>query len=92
MSDEILNSFNKLITNDKDALIEQVLQICANNNQTMDPTTARFYLDMTNWSAPDAVAAFYDNGCQPIIINYQFKFIRDITIGEGESVQPNTEC
>jgi len=91
MSDEILNSFNNLITNDKESLVEQVMQICASNNQAMDATTARFYLDMSNWNVTNAVSAFYDNGCQPIIMNYQFRFLRDVTIGEGESVQPNTK-
>lgn len=93
MEDEsasILHSFSNLITNDKDNLTNQLVQVLA--NKRMDHTTARFYLDMTNWNVQNAVGAFYDNGCQLINQNcYEFKFVRDITIGEGESVQPSTQ-
>jgi len=92
MEDEsasILHSFSNLITNDKDNLTNQLVQILA--SKRVDHTTAQFYLDMTNWNVQHAVGAFYDNGCQLITNrNYEFQFIRDVTIGEGESVQPDT--
>lgn len=89
-SNSILHSFSNLITNDKENLTNQLVQILA--SKRVDHKTARFYLDMTNWNVQNAVGAFYDNGCQLITNrNYEFQFLRDVTIGEGESVQPDTQ-
>jgi len=88
-SSVLTNAFGSLITNDKEHLVDQLVNIL--RTKDVDPITARFYLDMTNWNVQNAVGAFYDNGCQLIHTSaHNFQFLRDITIGEGESIQPNT--
>ncbi|KAL7648486.1 UNVERIFIED_CONTAM: hypothetical protein RMT77_000392 [Armadillidium vulgare] len=81
----LLRQFNCLNTNDKEALMRQLQNLIGVH---LNEQTARFYLDMTDWNLQAAVCAYFD--LQSANKLPQMTFLKDITIGEGESVPPNT--
>lgn len=83
---DLLTKFSCLGTTDHDVLISELQKLL---DFQLNPTGCAFFLDMTNWNLQAAVGAYYDfNGSQDKLPT--MSFIRDVTIGEGESVQPNT--
>lgn len=61
-TNDLINAFGTLITNDKDNLVSQMLDFL--NNTNLDRDSAMFYLDMTNWNIQQAIDLFYSNDCQ----------------------------
>ncbi|TMS36657.1 hypothetical protein L596_003767 [Steinernema carpocapsae] len=87
-----------MATNDKETLVRQ-FQYILGENHAVTPEACAFFLDMNNWNLQAALGAYYDYGSS----NWQglpppeyiarlpsMQFVKDITIGEGESVAPNT--
>ncbi|KAK0397068.1 hypothetical protein QR680_001965 [Steinernema hermaphroditum] len=87
-----------MATNDKETLIRQ-FQYILGENHAVTPEACAFFLDMNNWNLQAALGAYYDygstnwQGLPPPEYTAQLpsmQFVKDITIGEGESVPPNT--
>ena len=57
---------------------------------TLSFNTAKFYLEMNQWNVQAAVCSYFDletvNSSLPGMV-----FVKDITIGEGESIPPITK-
>lgn len=83
---DLLTKFSCLGTTDHDVLINELQRLL---DFQLNPSGCAFFLDMTNWNLQAAVGAYYDfNSPQDKLPS--MAFIRDVTIGEGESVPPNT--
>lgn len=83
---DLLTKFSCLGTTDHDVLINELQRLL---DFQLNPSGCAFFLDMTNWNLQAAVGAYYDfNSPQDKLPT--MAFIRDVTIGEGESVPPNT--
>ena len=84
--DEVVSQFGCMQTHDQDDLVNQMLRLVGAN---MNMSAARFYLEMNQWNVQAAVCSYFDlesaNSNLPGMV-----FLADITIGEGESVPPNT--
>jgi len=84
--DEVVSQFGCMQTHDQDDLVNQMLRLVGAN---MNMSAARFYLEMNQWNVQAAVCSYFDlesaNFNLPTMV-----FLADITIGEGESVPPNT--
>ncbi|XP_046837246.1 protein ILRUN isoform X2 [Vespa crabro] len=83
----LLHQFSCLGTTDKDDLIKQLQRLLAGSQ--LNEATAAFFLDMNNWNLQAAVCSYFD---------YESPFklpcmtlLCDSTIGDGESVPPNTK-
>ncbi|CAL4160420.1 unnamed protein product, partial [Meganyctiphanes norvegica] len=81
----LLRQFNCMGTTDKEVLIKELQGLVGSH---LNEHSARFYLDMTDWNLQAAVCAYFD--LQSANKLPQMTFVKDITIGEGESVPPNT--
>lgn len=84
---DLLRQFNCLNTSDKDVLIKE-LQGLLGRGSDISEQSARFYLDMADWNLQAAICAYFD--LQSSTRLPQMTFLQDVTIGEGESVPPNT--
>jgi len=90
--DQLLNSFSSLQTNEKDDLVVG-FQSIANE---LSYTTARFFLEMNNWNLQASLSCYFDfvassnqnNGAVPMP---SMRVVRELTIGLGESVTPDTQ-
>ncbi|XP_015768611.1 PREDICTED: uncharacterized protein C6orf106 homolog [Acropora digitifera] len=83
---DLLSKFSCLGTTDRDVLINELQRLL---DFQLNPTGCAFFLDMTNWNLQAAIGAYYDfNSTQDKLPS--MTFVRDVTIGEGESVPPNT--
>ncbi|XP_015430574.1 PREDICTED: uncharacterized protein C6orf106 homolog [Dufourea novaeangliae] len=87
LDQHLLREFSCLGTTDKDDLVKQLQSMLAGSQ--LNETTARFFLDMNNWNLQAAICSYFD-------FESPFKLpcmtlIRDSTIGDGESVPPNTK-
>ncbi|KAF7378635.1 protein ILRUN [Vespula maculifrons] len=83
----LLHQFSCLGTTDKDDLVKQLQRLLAGSQ--LNEATAAFFLDMNNWNLQAAICSYFD-------FESPFKFpcmtlVCDSTIGEGESVPPNTK-
>jgi len=83
----LLQQFSCLGTTDKDDLVKQLQRLLAGSQ--LNEATATFFLDMNNWNLQAAICSYFD-------FESPFKLpcmtlLCDSTIGEGESVQPNTQ-
>lgn len=86
LDNDLLTKFNCLGTTDRDVLINELQRLL---DFQLNPSGCAFFLDMTNWNLQAAIGAYYDfNSPQDNLPS--MAFIRDVTIGEGESVPPNT--
>ncbi|CAL8336249.1 unnamed protein product [Lota lota] len=83
---ELMQKFSCMGTTDKDVLISEFQRLLGFQ---LNPAGCAFFLDMTNWNLQAAIGAYYDfespNGNAP-----SMSFVEDVTIGEGESVPPDT--
>nr|CAG4650453.1 EOG090X0CQ9 [Sida crystallina] len=81
----LLQQFSCMGTTDHEVLISQLKKLVG---EDVNETTASFFLDMNNWNLQAAICSYFEfqsNNKLPSMI-----FVKDITIGEGESVPPNT--
>ncbi|XP_076653362.1 protein ILRUN [Halictus rubicundus] len=87
MDHHLLRQFSCLSTTDKDDLVEQLQSMLAGNQ--INETAARFFLDMNNWNLQAAICSYFD--CESPFQLPHMTLICDSTIGNGESVPPNTK-
>lgn len=83
----LLQQFSCMGTTDRDVLIAQLHKLVGHQ---LNPTGCAFYLDMNNWNLQAAVCAYYDLE-SPKENLPGMSLVKDVTIGEGESVPPNTK-
>ncbi|KAI1892963.1 hypothetical protein AGOR_G00138910 [Albula goreensis] len=83
---ELMQKFSCMGTTDKDVLISEFQRLLGFQ---LNPAGCAFFLDMTNWNLQAAIGAYYDFE-SPNINAPSMSFVEDVTIGEGESVPPDT--
>jgi len=83
---DLMRSFSTMNTQDKEVLVAQFLKVL---DSQLDAKEGEFYLDMADWNLQEAVSAYMDVH-HPCNNPLAMRFVQDITIGEGESVPPNT--
>ncbi|XP_030624353.1 protein ILRUN [Chanos chanos] len=83
---ELMQKFSCMGTTDKDILITEFQRLLGFQ---LNPAGCAFFLDMTNWNLQAAIGAYYDFE-SPNISAPSMSFVEDVTIGEGESVPPDT--
>ncbi|XP_052212015.1 protein ILRUN-like isoform X2 [Dreissena polymorpha] len=81
----LLQQFSSLGTTDKEVLIAKFQELLGDQ---LNPPECAFYLDMNNWNLQAAICSYYDY--QPSERLPKLTFLKDVTIGEGEAVPPNT--
>lgn len=83
----LLQQFSCMGTTDHEVLISQLQKLVGNQ---LNAAGCAFFLDMNNWNLQAAVCSYFDyespHDKLPIMA-----FVRDITIGDGESVPPSTK-
>ncbi|KJH42321.1 hypothetical protein DICVIV_11696 [Dictyocaulus viviparus] len=91
----LIRQLSCLRTSDKEALVKQFQSILG--DVALPPELCAFFLDMTNWNLQDAVGAYYDHGHTNNVGEIGFdlplldmQLVKDVTVGEGESVPPKT--
>ncbi|RDD46578.1 Uncharacterized protein C6orf106, partial [Trichoplax sp. H2] len=104
MADDLMQKFSVLGTTDHDILIKQLQEYL---NYQLSPSGCEFFLDMNNCTTCCyfsfnvitmpylmlellALGSYFDYNA-PTEYLPSMTFIQDVTIGEGESVQPNTQ-
>uniref|UniRef100_A0A6M2DIG0 Nbr1 FW domain-containing protein n=1 Tax=Xenopsylla cheopis TaxID=163159 RepID=A0A6M2DIG0_XENCH len=85
LEQSLLQQFSCLGTTDHDELVSQLQKILGNN---LNETTARFFLDMSNWNLQAAIGSYLD--CETPAKVPSMILLADVTVGEGESITPNT--
>lgn len=83
---QLLQQFSSLATNDKEVLIAEFQRLLGDQ---LNAAGCAFYLDMNNWNLQAAICSYYDLE-HPQLKLPSMLFVRDVTIGEGESIPPNT--
>jgi len=85
--DEVVSQLGSLQTNDQEELVNQMMRLVGAN---INFTSARFYLEMNQWNVQAAVCSYFDlqSGSSKLP---GMVFLQDITIGEGDSIPPNTK-
>lgn len=86
----LLAQFGSMQTLDHDDLISQMLRLVGGSTLTTEAAT--FYLEMNQWNVQAAVCAYFDleAGPEARLGPPKMTFVKDVTIGEGESVPPAT--
>ncbi|XP_022083572.1 uncharacterized protein C6orf106 homolog isoform X2 [Acanthaster planci] len=86
---DLMAKFSSLGTTDRDVLIGEFQKLAGNN---LNPTACAFFLDMNNWNLQAAIGSYYDiENSAPQTKLPRMTLIKDVTIGEGESITPDTE-
>jgi len=84
--DDVVSQFGCMQTHDQEDLLGEMMRLVGTN---VNISAARFYLEMNQWNVQAAVCSYFDlesDGSRlPSMV-----FLADITIGEGESIPPNT--
>jgi len=84
--DDVVSQMGCLQTQDREELVNQMLRLVGTS---INYNTAMFYLEMNQWNVQAAVCSYFDletvNSSLPGMV-----FLKDITIGEGESIPPKT--
>ncbi|XP_032220716.1 protein ILRUN isoform X2 [Nematostella vectensis] len=83
---DLMAKFSSLGTTDREVLIMELQKLL---DFQLNQSGCAFFLDMANWNLQAAIGAFYDFNCSNDKLP-SMSFVRDVTIGEGESVPPNT--
>ena len=89
MADELIGLFSRISTTDHDALVEQFSKVLS-----IDPTTAHFFLDASNWNVETAVNSFLSSvGSQQNmylpVAPPQGSFLGDIAITQVQEFEPD---
>lgn len=85
---DLICQFRTMNTNDKDHLISEFKRL---SNTELTNEGCCFFLDLAEWNLNTALWAYYEYDAPVANELPLMKFICDITIGEGESVPPNTK-
>lgn len=89
LDQDLMSKFSSMGTTDRDVLINEFQKLLGNN---LNPATCAFFLDMNNWNLQAAIGSYYDIEANlPVQRLPSMMFVKDVTIGEGESVPPCTE-
>ncbi|XP_054761764.1 protein ILRUN-like [Lytechinus pictus] len=89
LDQDLMSKFSSMGTTDRDVLINEFQKLLGNN---LNPATCAFFLDMNNWNLQAAIGSYYDIEANlPVQRLPHMTFVKDVTIGEGESVPPCTE-
>ncbi|CAL1606565.1 unnamed protein product [Knipowitschia caucasica] len=86
LDQELMQKFSCMGTTDKDILISEFQRLLGFQ---LNPAGCAFFLDMTNWNLQAAIGAYYDFE-SPNISAPCMSLVKDVTIGEGESIPPDT--
>ncbi|CAL8325029.1 unnamed protein product [Merluccius merluccius] len=86
LDQDLMQKFSCMGTSDKDTLISEFQRLLGFQ---LNPAGCAFFLDMTNWNLQAAIGAYYDFE-SPNINAPCMSLVEDVTIGEGESVPPDT--
>ncbi|XP_076450492.1 protein ILRUN-like [Babylonia areolata] len=84
---KLLQQFSAMGTTDREVLIAEFQKFLGN---TVNPDSCAFFLDMNNWNLQAAICSYYDIE-QPTVTLPSMTIVDDVTIGEGESIAPNTK-
>ncbi|KAK6189982.1 hypothetical protein SNE40_001938 [Patella caerulea] len=84
---KLLQQFSSMGTTDRDVLIAEFQKLLGNQ---LNPNSCAFFLDMNNWNLQAAIGSYYDFEQPPITLP-SMAFVKDITIGDGEAIPPNTK-
>ncbi|XP_071100197.1 protein ILRUN-like [Haliotis cracherodii] len=84
---QLLQQFSSMGTTDRDVLIAEFQKLLGNK---LNPSSCAFFLDMNNWNLQEAIGSYYDFEQPPVNLP-SMSFIKDVTIGEGESIPPNNK-
>ncbi|XP_031783809.1 protein ILRUN [Nasonia vitripennis] len=87
LDQHLLQQFSCLGTTDKDDLVKQMQKVLVGNQ--LNEAAAAFLLDMNNWNLQAAICSYFDFETTRNLP--MMTLICDSTIGEGESVPPNTK-
>lgn len=82
----LLQQFSCLGTTDRDVLICQLQKVLG---YQLNTTECAFFLDMNNWNLQAAVCSYFDIET-PKENGPSMTLVKDVTIGDGEAVPPNT--
>jgi len=82
----LTHQFSVMGTEDRDVLVSQFQKLMGFE---LKPESCVFYLEMNNWNIQDAICSYCDYE-QPATKLPSMTFLKDETIGEGESVPPDT--
>lgn len=85
---DLICQFRSMNTNDKDHLISEFKRL---SNTELSNEGCCFFLDLGEWNLNTALWAYYEYDAPVANELPLMKFLCDITIGEGESVAPNTK-
>lgn len=97
----LVEQFGSMQTVDHADLVRQMRRLVG-GEEAVSEAYAKFYLEMSNWNVHAAVGHYFDlngssganaSGQVAVQINERLPsmtFVRDVTIGEGESVPPST--
>ncbi|XP_076220552.1 protein ILRUN isoform X2 [Nomia melanderi] len=88
LDQHLLRQFSCLSTTDKDDLVKQLQNVVACSQ--LNEATARFFLDMNNWNLQAAICSYFDFESPGVKLPCM-TLICDSTIGNGESVPPDTK-
>ncbi|XP_077994286.1 protein ILRUN-like [Glandiceps talaboti] len=86
LDQELMQQFSSMGTTDKEVLISEFQKLLGNQ---LNPAGCAFFLDMNNWNLQAAICSYYDFECPKEKLP-SMSLEKDVTIGEGESVPPNT--
>nr|CAG4642011.1 EOG090X0CQ9 [Eurycercus lamellatus] len=81
----LLQQFSCMGTTDHEVLISQLRKLVGDD---VNETTASFFLDMNNWNLQAAICSYFE--FQSTHKLPSCTLVKDVTIGEGESVPPST--
>ncbi|XP_031549630.1 protein ILRUN-like [Actinia tenebrosa] len=81
---DLMMKFSNLGTTDREVLINELQRLL---DFQLNQAGCAFFLDMSNWNLQAAVCAYYDFN-SPNDKLPSMSFVKDVTIGEGESVPP----
>ncbi|EHB13830.1 hypothetical protein GW7_12569 [Heterocephalus glaber] len=84
---ELMQKFSCLGTTNKDVHISEFQRMLGFQ---LNPDDCTFFLDVTSWNLQAAIGACYDFE-SPNISVPSMSFVEDVTIGEGESILPDTQ-
>lgn len=85
---DLICQFRTMNTNDKDHLISEFKRL---SNTELSNEGCCFFLDLGEWNLNAALWAYYEYDAPNANELPLMKFVCDVTIGEGESVAPNTK-
>lgn len=92
---EILLQFQCLGTNDHDSLVNEFVRLLG-PSVGLTREAATFFLEMNNWNLQSAIGSYFDLDtprdltCKTFESPPEMTLIKDVTVGDGEEVTPNT--